>query len=131
MGLLDEIQMLSRHYQGLLGGVEANKNNSLLGVNQGEYGFRIDGTKKDKGWLGEIRMPDGVSVMTEMSIGEPNSNETFRPAITPNMHPAVLNYMRQTGEVPMDAVFTSDSFANKRIKAGQSPFFNSQSKKAK
>ena len=85
---------------------------------------RLDGSKKGSGWLGEIRMPDGTSVMTEMSIGAPNTNETFRPSITPGMHPALINFMRQTGQVPEDAYYTSQRFADQRLKNGLSPFLN-------
>lgn len=91
----------------------------------GKYGqLRLDGTPKSSGWLGEIRMPDGITVMTEQSVGEPGSNEIFRPSITPGMHPAVVNYIRQTDTVPEDAYATSNSFAIKRLMQGLSPFYN-------
>lgn len=94
-----------------------------------KYGKRIDGTDKDTGFLGEIRMPNGRDVMTEMSIGEPNTDETFRPAITQGMHPADINYIRETGKVPEDVYATSERSAQKRIKEGKSPFYSSKEKK--
>jgi len=90
------------------------------------YGKRIDNTDKDVGYLGEIRMPNGRDVMTEMSVGEPNTDETFRPAITPGMHPADINYIRETGKVPEDVKATSLQFAKERIKEGKSPYYESE-----
>jgi hypothetical protein len=94
-----------------------------------KYGKRIDGTDKDVGYLGEIRMPDGRDVMTEMSVGMPGTRETFRPAVTPGMHPADINYMRETGEVPEDVIATSKRHAKKRKAEGKSPFYSSKEKK--
>ena len=94
-----------------------------------KYGKRIDGTDKDVGFLGEIRMPNGRDVMTEMSVGEPNTEDTFRPAITQGMHPADINYIRETGKVPEDVYATSERSAQKRIKEGKSPFYSSKEKK--
>ena len=94
-----------------------------------KYGKRIDGTDKDVGYLGEIRMPNGRDVMTEMSVGEPNTNDTFRPAITQGMHPADINYIRETGKVPEDVYATSERSAEKRKAEGKSPFYSSKEKK--
>ena len=91
------------------------------------YGKRYKSEEyKDKGHLGEIRMPDGRDVMTEVSLGEPNSDDIYRPAITPGMHPADLNYIRETGKVPEDVRKTSEKFAKDRIKQGKSPFYESE-----
>ena len=86
-------------------------------------GKRLDKTEKEKGFLGEIKTPRG-DVMTEMSVGEPNTDELFRPSIVPNLHPAELNYMIQTGEVPTDLYPISQRHAEKRIAEGKSPFWN-------
>ena len=94
-----------------------------------KYGKRIDGTDKDVGFLGEIRMPNGRDVMTEMSVGEPNTEDTFRPAITKGMHPADLNYIRETGKVPEDVYATSERSAQKRKAEGKSPFYSSKETK--
>ena len=94
-----------------------------------KYGKRIDGTDKDTGFLGEIRMPNGRDVMTEKSVGMPNTDETFRPAITPGMHPADINYMRETDKVPEDVYATSQRSAEKRQAEGKSPFYSSKEKK--
>ena len=94
-----------------------------------KYGKRIDNTDKDIGFLGEIRMPNGRDVMTEMSVGMPGTNETFRPAIIPGMHPADINYIRETGNVPEDVYVASERHAKKRIAEGKSPFYSSKEKK--
>ena len=96
-----------------------------------KYGKRLDSTDKDVGWLGPVRTKDGYADMTEYSIGEPNSDETFRPSMVPGTHPADLNYLRETGDVPNDMLATSDRFAKKRIKEGKSPFYNSDKKEPK
>jgi hypothetical protein len=94
-----------------------------------KYGKRIDNTDKDVGFLGEIRMPDGRDVMTEMSVGMPGTKDTFRPAIIPGMHPADINYIRETGDVPEGVYATSKRHANKRKSEGKSPFYSSKEKK--
>lgn len=86
-------------------------------------GKRLDNTKKERGFLGEIRTPRG-DFMTEMSVGEPNTDELFRPSIVPDLHPAEINYMIQTGEVPTDLYPISQRHAEKRISEGKSPFWN-------
>lgn len=86
------------------------------------YGRRIDNTPKGSGWLGEIRMPNGRDVMTEMSVGAPGTNETFRPAIVPGALPVDLNYIRMTGKVPEDVLATSLQHAKRMIDQGRSPF---------
>lgn len=90
------------------------------GINN-QYGQRMDGTDKSSGWLGEIRMPDGNTVMTEYSF---DMDGREMPSIIPNMHPAEINYIRETGNISDGAYATAISFANKRAKQGMSPFVN-------
>ena len=86
-----------------------------------DYGNRETGDAKDTGALGEIRMPNGRDVMTEYSI---NVDGREMPSIVEGMHPADVNYIRETGSVPQDAVATAVRSANKREASGQSPFWN-------
>lgn len=86
-----------------------------------DYGNRETGEAKDTGALGEIRMPNGRDVMTEYSI---NVDGREIPSIVEGMHPADVNYIRETGSVPRDAVATAVRSANKREASGQSPFWN-------
>jgi hypothetical protein len=86
-----------------------------------DYGNRETGEAKDTGALGEIRMPNGRDVMTEYSI---NVDGREMPSIIEGMHPADLNYIRETGTVPEDAVATAVRSANKREARGKSSFWN-------
>ncbi len=86
-----------------------------------DYGNRETGEAKDTGALGEIRMPNGRDVMTEYSI---NVDGREMPSIVEGMHPADINYIRETGTVPEDAVATAIRSANKREAMGESPFWN-------
>lgn len=86
-----------------------------------DYGTRETGEPKDTGALGEIRMPNGRDVMTEYAI---NVDGREMPSIVEGMHPADVNYIRETGSVPQDAVATAVRSANKREASGQSPFWN-------
>jgi hypothetical protein len=92
-----------------------------------DYGDRETGEAKDTGALGEIRMPNGRDVMTEYSI---NVDGREMPSIIEGMHPADLNYIRETGIVPEDAVATAIRSANKREASGQSPFWNKKDEPA-
>ena len=85
--------------------------------------LRLDGTKKGPGFA-QIRKPNQPTTMTEYSIGSPGGKggETFRPSITPNMHPAEANYMQMTGKVSETQKRTSLTHAKKRIAKGLSPF---------
>lgn len=86
---------------------------------------RLDGTKKGKGFA-QIRKPNQPTTMTEFSIGLPGGkgNDTFRPSITKNMHPAEANYMQETEKVSATQQITSLTQAKKRIAQGKSPFYN-------
>jgi hypothetical protein len=86
-----------------------------------DYGKRKTGEEKKSGALGEIRMPNGRDVMTEYSI---NVDGKEMPSIVEGMHPADLNYIRETGKVPEDAVATAVRSAKKREAQGKSPFWN-------
>jgi hypothetical protein len=86
-----------------------------------DYGNRETGEAKDTGALGEIRMPNGRDVMTEYSI---NVDGREMPSIVEGMHPADVNYIRETGIVPRDAQAVAVRSANKREASGQSPFWN-------
>jgi hypothetical protein len=92
-----------------------------------DYGNRETGEAKDTGALGEIRMPNGRDVMTEYSI---NVDGREMPSIVEGMHPADVNYIRETGIVPEDAVATAVRSANKREASGQSPFWNKKDEPA-
>ena len=112
------------------GAVEANDSNvdydSIYEFKN--YGNRETGEAKDTGALGEIRMPNGRDVMTEYSI---NVDGREMPSIIEGMHPADINYIRETGIVPEDTWATAVHSANKREAQGLSPFWNKQDGYAK
>lgn len=59
-----------------------------------DYGNRPDGTKKGKGFLGEIKRPDG-SVMTEVTMGyEIDGKEINLPLITKNSTKEDIEYLK-------------------------------------
>ena len=84
------------------------------------YGNRQTGEAKGKGALGEIRMPNGQDVMTEYSI---NVDGQEMPSIVEGMHPADINYIRETGTVPEDAVATAVRSARRREAEGKPVFY--------
>lgn len=86
-----------------------------------DFGLRQTGEPKEEGALGLIRMPDGMTDMTEYSI---NVDGKEMPSIIEGMHPADINYIRETGDVPEDAVRTAIHSARKREAQGKNPFWN-------
>lgn len=88
----------------------------------GKYGLRVDGTHKERGFLGEIPTPTG-DVMTEFSV---NVDGREIPSIVPTLHPSELNYIIQTGMVPESAIPKIYQHAVQRNRAGKSPFWNTE-----
>lgn len=86
-----------------------------------DFGLRQTGEPKEEGALGLIRMPDGMTDMTEYSI---NVDGKEMPSIIEGMHPADINYIRETGDVPEDAVRTAIHNARKREAQGKNAFYN-------
>lgn len=95
-----------------------------------DYGDRADGTKKGRGFFGEIKRPDGT-VMTEISIGVGlNGKETQIPLIVPGLTKQEMNYlMRNNPEsknfmsrMPPSIIDKAVDHAVSRMKIGKSPF---------
>lgn len=86
------------------------------------YGARPDGTSKGKGWLGELKRPDG-GVSTELSVqfddvlgGRPI------PLLVPTLDPAEIKHLL-TGKRPTPAIFDKAiRHAIERDTQGLSPF---------
>lgn len=91
-----------------------------------KYGKRVTGEEKSSGALGEIRLPNGRDVMTEYSI---NVNGKEMPSIVEGMHPADINYIRETEKVPEDVKAVAVRSAKKRESQGKSPFWNAKTHK--
>jgi hypothetical protein len=83
---------------------------------------RPDGSWKGRGWLGQIRMPDGRDVMTEQSIDVDGVGEI--PLLVPGMHPAQVNWLRENpeGPVPQSMIGQAVHHAIKMQERGRSPF---------
>lgn len=87
------------------------------------YGLREDGTPKGKGFLGLIKMADGVHFMSEMSIGVNfDGKETLIPAIVPTLSKDELEHLRQGGKVTESIAKKAAKHARQRMKQGLSPF---------
>jgi hypothetical protein len=91
-----------------------------------KYGKRVTGEEKSSGALGEIRLPNGRDVMTEYSI---NIDGKEMPSIVEGMHPADINYIRETEKVPEDVKAIAVRSAKKREAQGKSPFWNAKEHK--
>lgn len=83
---------------------------------------RPDGSWKGKGWLGQIRMPNGLDVMTEQSVGVDGMGDI--PLLVPGMHPAQVNYLRENpdGDIPESMIGQAVHHAIKMQERGRSPF---------
>ena len=93
---------------------------------------KMDGAQKQAGWRGIL--PDGNGgVMTEVSVGtQINGKEVQIPLIVPESTEADLKRIAQIAngeltDIPDDLMEKAVSFAQKRIAAGKSPFFNGDS----
>jgi hypothetical protein len=87
-----------------------------------DYGLREDGTKKGRGYFGELKTPSG-NIMTELSIGvEIDGKETLIPTIVPTLTKAELDYLVMGGKPTRRIVDKAVAFAKERIASGESPF---------
>jgi len=104
-----------------------------------DYGLRKDGTKKDIGYFGELKRPDG-RISTELSMGVNfDGKETEIPTLVPTLTEEEKNYLLS---VPEDKIFTANpsvfkvinqkavEHARQRYKEGKSPFFTSNEKQS-
>lgn len=95
-----------------------------------DYGNRADGTKKGKGYFGEVARPDG-SVSTEISVGVGiNGKQTEIPLMVPTLNKAELDYLINTpvkskgfmSGMPKSIIEKAYDHAVMRIQDGKSPF---------
>jgi len=100
-----------------------------LAEDQG-YGYRADGTRKGKGFLGELQMQDGSDrVATEISIGvEFDGKETEIPTLVPTLDEEQRNYLLQGGDPRErdDIVQAAVDHAMGRINEGKPVFFEEE-----
>jgi len=83
---------------------------------------RVDGTLKGKGFLGELKRPDG-KVSTELSIGvNLDGKETLIPSLVPTLNKDEINYLLSGGKATKEIVRKAVEHAKGRIAEGKSPF---------
>lgn len=96
-----------------------------------DYGNRSDGSKKGKGFLGEMQRPDG-SVSTEISAGfEVDGKEMDIPLMVPGLTKKELDYLLNTQadektflkNLPDSIAEKAIAHAEKRLKQGKSVFY--------
>lgn len=94
------------------------------------YGLRPDGTPKGKGFLGELKRPDGT-VSTEISVGyEINGKQMDIPLIVPGLNKKELDYLLNTDikskdffkNMPDGLEEKAIAHAKKRLAEGKSVF---------
>lgn len=86
------------------------------------YGNRADGTPKGRGFLGELKRPDG-NVSTEISVGvQINGKETDIPTLVPTLTKDEIQSLLN-GDKPSDAIVQKAvDHAKMRISQGKSVF---------
>lgn len=85
------------------------------------YGYRADGSAKQRGFLGPLTGADGDQ-MTEFSVGFDGVGDI--PSLIPTLHPAELNYILQKQEVPVSVDAKLLKHAQERKALGKSPYWN-------
>lgn len=95
------------------------------------YGLRQDGTPKGKGWLGELKRPDG-GVSTELSIGLKFGNKEMDvPSLVPTLNKDEIDYLLNINKPSTDIwrtpigktiMMKAYDHAAQRLLIGKSPF---------
>lgn len=94
-----------------------------MAQDQGPYGLRPDGAKKGRGFLGELKRPDG-GISTEISIGvDFGKGETQIPTLVPTLTKGEIDHLLKGGEPTKDIVKKAVEHARKRQAQGLSPFY--------
>jgi len=93
-----------------------------------EYMRRLDGTvKSERGFLGPIRNNVSGKTMTEVSIGQPGSEEGFYPLLVPTLTPeeveTIANMDLERERPPFSIIKKARAHALERIDRGLSPFY--------
>jgi hypothetical protein len=87
-----------------------------------EYGKRLDGTSKGRGFLGELKRPDG-KVSTELSIGvEMDGEENLIPSLVPGLDDSEVKHLLGGGKTTPEILRKAVDHARRRKQVGLSPF---------
>lgn len=86
------------------------------------YGKRIDGSQKGRGYFGALRTPDGHDA-TELSFGfEHGGKEHLAPLLVPSLRKQELDHLLGGG-VPTDDIYSkAKAFAMWRMLTGKPMF---------
>lgn len=86
------------------------------------YGNRIDGTRKGRGFFGELPTKDG-RIATEISIGvDFGEGETQIPALVPTLSPWEMRWLLDGNDPTEEIIEKAAQHAIQRMKGGKSPF---------
>ena len=86
------------------------------------YGNRTDGAPKGKGWLGELKRPDG-KVSTELSIGvNMDGREREIPSLVPTLDSGEVRYLLDGNKPTKTIIGKAVKHAKMRISRGLSPY---------
>ncbi len=87
-----------------------------------DYGLRPDGSKKGRGFFGELKRPDG-NVSTELSVGVGFDDQDMEiPTLVPTLTRSEINHLINGGE-PNDAIVRKAvQHARSRIASGKGVF---------
>jgi hypothetical protein len=100
----------------------------LFPNNNPNYGFRNDGTPKERGFLGVLKRPDG-RISTEISIGVNfDGKEMEIPALVPTLSKDEIDFLLAGNKVSDAIVDKAIKHAIKRLNQGKSPFFQKDEK---
>ena len=84
--------------------------------------LREDGSKKGRGFFGELSRPDG-RVSSEISVGvERGGKEITIPSLVPTLNRAEIEHLLQGGDPTPEIVKKAVEHAKPRMAAGRSPF---------
>lgn len=87
-----------------------------------DYGNRADGTKKGRGYFGELKRPDG-DISTELSVGvEFDDGEHEIPLLVPTLSRGEINHLLKGGEPTRELVGKAVAHARSRMAAGKGAF---------
>lgn len=100
----------------------ANQNGTTATDASAGYGTRADGTQKGRGFLGELKRPDG-GVSTEISVGvNIGGKETEIPTLVPTLTRSEIDYLLSGGRPTEAIVDKAVKHAKERMAMGKSPF---------
>lgn len=91
-----------------------------------DYGKRVDGAAKGKGFFGELKRPDG-RVSTELSVGvDMGEGEEQIPLLVPTLTRKQIDALLAGARAPREVIDAAVKWAVARKRAGLSAFATSE-----